>query len=184
MAGASGRCSLPQPYGPMIDRFLAALSRLFAQAGMTVAALMALLVVVSIAGRATMSRPIQGDVELTQFGVALCISLALPWCQWQRANIIVDFFTQRLGERRIAVLDGIGALLMAAMYLLLAWRTGAGAVSVREAFEATMILDLPMWWVYASLAPGLALAGLIALRQAWSLLLRPALPAPASGGGR
>ena len=57
----------------MIDRFLAALSRLFAQAGMVVAALMALLVVVSIAGRATMSRPIQGDVELTQFGVALCI---------------------------------------------------------------------------------------------------------------
>lgn len=167
----------------MIDRFLALLSRGFAGLGVAIAAGVAVLVVVSIAGRATMSRPIQGDVELTQFGVALCISLALPWCQWQRANLIVDFFTQRLGERRNAVLDGIGALLMAAMYALLAWRTGAGAVSVREAFEATMILDLPMWWVYASLAPGLALAALIALRQGWSLLSRRAPLASAPGGG-
>ena len=166
----------------MIDRFLALLSRGFAWLGVAIAAGVAVLVVVSIAGRATMSRPIQGDVELTQFGVALCISLALPWCQWQRANLIVDFFTQRLGERHNAVLDGIGALLMAAMYALLAWRTGAGAVSVREAYEATMILDLPMWWVYASLAPGLAVAGLIALRQAW-LLLRAAPPAPSPERG-
>lgn len=167
----------------MIDRFLALLSRGFAWLGVAIAAGVAVLVVVSIAGRATMSRPIQGDVELTQFGVALCISLALPWCQWQRANLIVDFFTQHLGERRNAVLDGFGALLMAAMYALLAWRTGAGAVSVREAFEATMILDLPMWWVYASLAPGLALAALIALRQAWRLLSRRAPLASAPGGG-
>jgi TRAP-type C4-dicarboxylate transport system permease small subunit len=167
----------------MLDRSLDRLSRVFALIGVAVAALVAVLTVVSIAGRATLSKPIQGDVELTQFGIALCISLALPWCQWQRANIIVDFFTQRLGERRNAVLDGIGALLMAAMYLLLAWRSGAGAVSVREAFEATMILDLPMWWVYASLAPGLALAGLIALRQAWQLL-GPGAPAPAPEAGR
>lgn len=163
----------------MLDRSLASLSRFFALIGVAVAAIVAGMAVVSIAGRAALSKPIQGDVELTQFGVALCISLALPWCQWQRANIIVDFFTQRLGERGNAVLDGIGALLMAAMYLLLAWRSGAGAVAVREAFEATMILDLPMWWVYASLAPGLALAGLIALRQAWQRL-RPPSPRAAS----
>lgn len=167
----------------MLDRSLTRLSRAFALIGVAVATLVGALTVVSIAGRAALSKPIQGDVELTQFGIALCISLALPWCQWQRANIIVDFFTQHLGERRNAVLDGIGALLMAAMYLLLAWRSGAGAVSVREAFEATMILDLPMWWVYASLAPGLALAGLIALRQAWQLL-RPGAPVPAPETGR
>jgi TRAP-type C4-dicarboxylate transport system permease small subunit len=32
--------------------------------------------------------------------------------------------------------------------------------------ETSMILGLPMWWVYASLAPGLALAALVALVQA------------------
>ena len=63
-------------------------------------------------------------------------------------------------------LDGVGALLMAAMCALLAWRTSVGAIGVREAGETSMILGLPMWWVYASLAPGLALAALVALVQA------------------
>jgi TRAP-type C4-dicarboxylate transport system permease small subunit len=48
---------------------------------------------------------------------------------------------------------------------VLAWRTAAGAVSVREAFETTMILGLPMWITYAVLAPGLALTAVIALVQ-------------------
>ena len=46
------------------------------------------------------ARPIQGDVELTQFGIAVCISLCLPWCQLHGANIIVDFFTQRAARAR------------------------------------------------------------------------------------
>jgi TRAP-type C4-dicarboxylate transport system permease small subunit len=33
-----------------------------------------------------------------------------------------------------------------------------------------MILELPMWWAYASLAPGLALAALIAALQAVLLI--------------
>ena len=45
-----------------------------------------------------------------------------------------------------------------------------GAVSVRAAGETTMILSVPMWWAYASLAPGLALAAVIALIQGWKML--------------
>jgi TRAP-type C4-dicarboxylate transport system permease small subunit len=138
----------------------------FALVGSAIALATGALVVVSITLRAVTSRPIQGDVELTQFGIALAISLALPWCQLHGSNIIVDFFTQKLPKRSVRVLDGIGALLIAIMCALLAWRTSIGALAVRESFEASMILDLPMWWVYASLAPGLALAALVALVQA------------------
>ena len=52
------------------------------------------------------------------------------------------------------------------MCALLAWRTAVGAAAVHEAGETTMILGLPMWWVYASLAPGLALTAWVALVQA------------------
>ena len=137
----------------------------FAVAGSAVAFAAALMVVTSITLRALTTRPIQGDVEMTQFAVALAISLALPWCQLRGANIIVDFFTQRLPVRQVRWLDGVGALLMAAMCALLAWRTSVGALSVREAGETSMILGLPMWWAYASLAPGLALAALVAVVQ-------------------
>ena len=146
------------------------LSRWFALLGSGVGLLVAAMAVWSIAGRALMSKPITGDVELTQMGIALCISLCLPWCQVQRGNIIVDFFTQGLAQRTQWLLDALGGVLMAAMYALLAWRTLVGAWSVHEAFEQTMILGLPMWWAYAGLAPGLALSALVALWQATLLV--------------
>lgn len=138
----------------------------FAIAGGAVSCIVGLLTVASIAGRATLSRPIQGDVELTQFGIAFAIALFLPWAQLRGSNIIVDFFTQRARARTIAVLDAFGSLLLSAMVALLAWRAAAGALAVNAAHESTMILELPMWWTYAVLAPGLALTALIALLQA------------------
>jgi len=149
-----------------MNHLLRRLAVAFAVTGSAVAMLTGIMTVASVAGRALASTPIQGDVELTQFGIALAISLGLPWCQLRGANIIVDFFTQKAPARAQRLLDGFGALLLALMCLALAWRTGVGAWAVREAGEQSMILGLPMWWAYASLAPGLALAGVIALWQA------------------
>jgi len=138
----------------------------FALVGAAAALAAALLTVTSVVLRALTTRPIQGDVELTQFAIAFAISLTVPWCQWRGANIIVDFFTQRLRAARVRQLDAVGALLIAVMFALLSWRSGVGAVAVYQAGETSMIRSLPMWWVYASLSPGLALAALIALLQA------------------
>jgi TRAP-type C4-dicarboxylate transport system permease small subunit len=138
----------------------------FAVLGGLSASLLAVLTVVSVVMRATVSRPIPGDVELMQMGIALCISLCLPWCQLHNCNIIVDFFTEKLPQRSTRALDGFGSLLLALMCGLLSARTAAGAMAVREAGETTMIIGLPMWWAYAMLAPGLALTALIALWQA------------------
>jgi len=138
-------------------------------AGATVALAIGLMTTVSVIGRALLNKPIPGDIEITQMGIALAISLCLPWCQLRGANIIVDFFTQKIASSTRRWLDAFGCLLLVAMYVLLAWRTGAGASAVREAGETSMIISLPMWWAYAALAPGLFLAGLIALAQAWFL---------------
>lgn len=137
----------------------------FALLGGAVGAGLALLTVVSVVGRAVASTPVQGDVELVQMSVAVCISLCLPWCQLHGGNIIVDFFTQRMPERGSHALDGIGALLLALMCALLSARAVAGAVSVHGAGEQTMILGLPMWWAYGMLAPGLAHTAAIGLWQ-------------------
>jgi len=147
--------------------FVRRLAALFAVAGCAAACVVALMVVVSIVGRNALSWPVPGDVELTQFGIALCISLCLPWCQLRGGNIIVDFFTQNASAGTLRRLDAAGAALVALFTAVLAWRTGVGAVSVREAMETTMILDLPMWWSYAVLVPGLALTAVVAALQAW-----------------
>lgn len=157
---------------------LAAVSNFFGLAGAAVALLVGFMTTSSVVMRALINTPIPGDVELTQVGIALAISLCLPVCQLRRANILVDFFTQRCSGRSRQILDGIGCWMLVLMYVLLAWRTGVGAISVRQAGETTMILSVPMWWAYASLAPGLALAALIALTQGWRLLSGTE-PAPA-----
>lgn len=138
----------------------------FGLAGAAMALAVAALATLSVVLRALTGQPIQGDVELTQYGIALAISLGIPWCQWRGANLIVDFFTQRLSARTQQRLDAAGSLLIALMFALLAWRTGAGALAVHAAGETTMIRELPAWWAYAALAPGLALAALVALVQA------------------
>jgi len=115
----------------------------FALVGGLAASALAVLTVVSVVGRAVVSKPIPGDVELMQMGIALCISLCLPWCQLHGANIIVDFFTEKLPQRSSRALDGIGSILLAVMCLLLSWRTAAGALGVAEAGETTMIIACP-----------------------------------------
>jgi TRAP-type C4-dicarboxylate transport system permease small subunit len=53
---------------------------------------------------------------------------------------------------------------------------------VKQAGEQSMILALPMWWAYASLAPGLALAGVIGSWQAVQLLAGRPLTDPSGEG--
>jgi len=155
----------------VIQGFLTSASRWFALAGSLIALLVAGMSVYSIIGRAFLSKPLFGDVEITQMGIAASISLCLPWCQLHRGNILVDFFTQSTSVRTRQILDSVGAFLLAAMCVLLAWRTTMGALAVSSAAETSMILGLPMWWAYASLAPGLLLSALVAVWQAALLLV-------------
>jgi len=138
-------------------------------AGAAFALLIGAMTTWSVIGRALFQAPLQGDVEIVQMGIALSLSLCLPWCQWRGANILVDFFTQSASPQAVSRLDALGSLLLALMYAVLSWRSAAGAAVAYESFEATMILGLPMWWAYACLAPGLALAALVAMLQAWQL---------------
>ncbi|MEY4470167.1 MAG: putative small permease component [Pseudomonadota bacterium] len=144
---------------------LAPVCRAFGAVGAFVALATGFLTCASVLMRAVWSAPIPGDVEMTQMGIAFAISMCLPYCQLQKANIIVDFFTQSTSDGTRKILDAIGSLMLVLLYGLLAWRSSVGAFSVREAGETTMIIGLPMWWAYACLAPGLALAGWVALVQ-------------------
>ena len=119
----------------------------------------------SIVGRELFGSAITGDFELSGAATGAAIAMFMPWCQAKRGNIIVDFFTQSTSDGTRKILDAIGSLMLVLLYGLLAWRSSVGAFSVREAGETTMIIGLPMWWAYACLAPGLALAGWVSLIQ-------------------
>lgn len=145
-------------------------AKAFAFAGGAVLVAMLFMSVASIAGRAVLGRPIQGDFELVQLGCAVSVAAFLPWCQLARANIFVDFFTKWLTPRAQAVLDALGALLLAMVMALVAWRAGLGAQAVWASGETAMISRYPQWIGYAAIVPSLALTSVVALYTAWESL--------------
>lgn len=153
-----------------MSRALDVLARAFAFAGGVVLVAMTGMSVVSIAGRTVLGRPLAGDFELVQVGCAVAVAAFLPYCQLRRGNIIVDFFTVRAGPRVQAALDALGALLLAAVMALLAWRTAAGMLTVKAAGEITMIVGFPVWLGYAAIVPSLALTALVGLVTALEAL--------------
>ena len=151
----------------LAGKWLGKICRWFAIVGSVVLVAMAVMSVASIAGRSLFGKPIPGDFELIQIGCAVCVAAFLPWCQMQGGNIIVDFFTVRASVRTQAWLDLFGALLLAAVMLLVAWRTAAGALTVEAAGETSMIMGFPSWIGYAFMVPGFALTALAALHTAY-----------------
>jgi TRAP-type C4-dicarboxylate transport system permease small subunit len=142
------------------SRWLTPAAELMAFAGGAIFVTIAILSAGSIVSRALWSRPLQGDYELVQLGGAVFVSLCLPICQLLHANIIVDFFTTRASAATRTRLDAFGALMLALVMSLLAWRLAAGTLSMREAGETTTILGWPLWYAYAAMIPGVALCAL------------------------
>ena len=128
--------------------------------------LITLITCANLIGRNTIGITLAGDFELTAVAAGAAIALFLPWCQYKRGNIIVDFFTSNNSARANARLDRLGALLLALVMALMAWRTALGGVNAYSTNSGTMMLGFPEWVVYALIAPPLALTALVALWQA------------------
>jgi TRAP-type C4-dicarboxylate transport system permease small subunit len=145
----------------LLDRLATALALL----GGALLVLVALATTVSVAGRWSAGQPITGDIELVQVAVAAAIALFLPYCQWRRSHLIVDFFTARSSGPVQRRLDAVGSVLAGALFFLLAWRAGVAVIELRAVSETTMVLGIPLWIPYALMVPGLALAGVAGAAQ-------------------
>ncbi len=154
---------IQDPFGRVVYRWSSA----FALGGGLVLLAMTLMSVTSVALRSVGLTPIPGDFELVQLGCAVCVSMFLPYCQMRRGHVMVDFFTVAASERTKAVLDAAGALLLAACAALIALRLAAGMLDSRASGEASMILNVPIWWAYAPMIPSFLLLALAGLYTAW-----------------
>jgi TRAP-type C4-dicarboxylate transport system permease small subunit len=119
----------------------------------------------SVIGRETIGKTISGDFELSGVLAGAAIALFMPWCQFKRGNIMVDFFTSGASEKTQDKMERFGALLLAVVMALMAWRTALGGLNVFNTHSETQILGFPEWVVYCTMVPPLALTALIALSQ-------------------
>ena len=144
------------PHGPWGRRLYAA-SRVSALMGGTIFMLLIGMSLVSIVGRKLFALPVPGDFEVLQMGAAVASATFFSYCQMVDGHVRVDFFTHWLPQRGRAFLDGLAALLMGAVALLIAWRTGVAAVSSYESGEASLMLGWPGWISIALIVPAFVL---------------------------
>ena len=119
----------------------------------------------SLIGRNTIGVTLVGDFEMTGLAAGAAIALFMPFCQLRRSNIIVDFFTSRLSNETNTRLDRFGALLLAVLFALLAWRTALGGLNSYTTNSETQILGFPEWTVYLAMVPAFALTAVIGACQ-------------------
>jgi TRAP-type C4-dicarboxylate transport system permease small subunit len=170
----------PQPsFGPF-GRALLASSKATAIAGGLVFVTLVVMSIVSIVGRKLFAAPVQGDVELLQVCAAFASSAFFAYCHLNQGDVKVDFFTNRMKASRVHLLDAIGSLLVGLFGALIAWRACAGALSVKEAGETTMILGWPLWIGQILMVPGFVLLAAAGLYMAgWHWRMRaPAVARP------
>ncbi len=167
-AGA-GPIVLGRTPGPA-GRVLFALSKCLAIAGGVVFVAIVAMEIVSIVGRKLFSAPVPGDVEMLQMGAAFGSASFFAYCHMVRGDVKVDFFTHNLKPERVAQLDAFGSLLVGLFGALIAWRAGAGALSVFEAGETSPILEIPAWIAQALMVPGFVLLAAAGLYQCFHLV--------------
>ncbi len=163
-----------QAFNPSgLERWLQRLCDVSAAIGGVVLVAIACMTVVSVVGRSAFSHPILGDVELVQLGCAVVVASFLPYTQFRRANIIVDFFTTRAPVRSQRLMDAFGTLLYTLVLALVCWRVAVGGIDIHAARESSMLMNLPLWIPYLLMVPGLALCVLIGIHQTAKLLRTP-----------
>lgn len=128
----------------------------------------ALVTIASVVGRNFLDVSFDGDTEIVAALGAGAVALFLPWCQFTKGNIIVDFFTSKCSPKSQLVLDRAGAALLALVLIIVAYRTGLGALSAWKSGAGSMLIGIPDWLVQASFLPGLVLTAIIAAAQAVS----------------
>ena len=143
-------------YGPA-GRWLLAVSKYMAISGGLVFVGIVVMSIVSITGRKLFSWPVPGDVELLQMCAAFAASAFFAYCHLVNGDIKVDFFTHKLSPRKVAALDALGSFLVGAFGALIAWRTAAGALAIREVGETSAILAFPVWIAQGLMVPGFVL---------------------------
>lgn len=146
-------------FGPA-GRVLLAVTKQLAIIGGLVFVGLVVMSLVSITGRKLFSAPLPGDVEVLQMCAAAASACFFAYCHLANGDVKVDFFTHNLAPAKVAAMDAFGSLLVGLFGALLAWRTVAGALSVKEAGETSAILGWPVWVAQGLMVPGFALLGL------------------------
>ncbi len=150
-----------------IGRVLTRISRLFVIIGGMSLTAAGILTVASVIGRYFFNAPIPGDFELVETACALAVFSFLPYCQLQKGNVLVDFFTYKLSPRQRGFLDSFSALIYTFIAALLTWRLGVGGLDLLRTNEQTIVLQIPRAYNFIFIMPCMVLLVVVTAYTVW-----------------
>ena len=150
--------TMPDPPGP-IGKVLEQATEVFALIGGLVLLGIMLVQSVSVAGRSLPDilglfgvkvprLSIPGDIEIVQLGCGIAIFFFLPLCQYRRANVLVEFFTQGLPVRFRSFFDLLANILFLVLVSAITWQLGHGTIEKFAYRDTTMVLRIPESYPY------------------------------------
>ena len=110
---------------------------------------LALMVVVSVTGRALINvglGPVPGDFEMVEMATAVVVFFFLPWCYLKNGHAMVDLVYMHLPRWAQRVVTIGSDLLMLLTWTVLTWRLGVSLFDKYGEGETTFILQIPVWW--------------------------------------
>jgi TRAP-type transport system small permease protein len=153
-----------------------------------VLSLMMFFTAIDVLLRYLFNKPIPGDMELTQFMMAVVVSAAVGYCGLQKGHIIVDILFNKLSLKGRAIFNVFHYLVGAILFALICWRTALEGVAVqsRNLTSAVLLIPVfPFYWIVAFGCAVLCLAWLfIAIESISEVSGNPErkLEAPLPGG--
>lgn len=111
-------------------------------------------------------KPLPGDFELTELGIAVAMFAFLPYCQMTDANVTADIFTSGLSRRALAVLGLLASTIALVFACIMVWRTWLGMENQFDYDYQTAILGIPIGYAYVPIIISLvflAVASLLTL---------------------
>jgi hypothetical protein len=99
----------------------------------------------SVASLLQLAKPVNGDYELVQAGMALAIFCFPPWCQVNRDHAEVEILTAKLPGTANNVLLLLWEVLLISVMCVIAWRILIATSEKLRYGETTFLLQMPSW---------------------------------------
>ncbi|MBW2095866.1 MAG: TRAP transporter large permease subunit [Deltaproteobacteria bacterium] len=110
-------------------------------------------------------RPIAGAFELTEYLMAVCVSMTLAYCAIHKGHVRVDILLSVFPARAQAVVRSIVTLLGVLFFSTITWQSAIQAEIIRHSGSYSTALRLPVFPFVWVLFAGSALISLVLLRD-------------------
>lgn len=133
------------------------------------------LTVVDVIGRYVFHAPIFGAQDLSELTLILIVFGAMAFCGRTDGHVSVDLFVAVIGPKRMRVADMLTNLAASFILGILSWRAYENAKLSEMLEAASNLLQIPLAPFHLVVSGGAALYALVALVQAITTALSPAL---------